>query len=349
MARLATFVHVSDLHLGVIDPATGGAQIDAHTEPWLQQHPRFDGYLGHGGDALRHLAAFFAAMVRTEGAKLIVTGDLTTVGAQHEFLIATDFLTRRGGGHVGLGVTNALETTIPGNHDQWSGQRASSPYDPVMFGGPTSAFATTFPAGFPRIHHIPMATGAEVVLVHINSDADVGPGGLTRLLARARFDSQIAKAARLLASPVREREVRVLVMHHSPAWPGLELGMSARMKAKLLDFVRDSGIRLILTGHAHRPRNEMFTVFVQGMPIDVMECRCGTTTQRDVFPPSWAPRRRKPLEKNSLLVHRIAEDPQGRLEWSVETLVRGSALGFSASARSGVPAALGKRSVQVWP
>lgn len=141
MTRLATFVHISDLHFGEIDPTTDDAALDAYTEPWLRQLPWFDGYLGHGGDALRHLDSFFAAARRSENAHLIVTGDLTTVGAGHEFSLARQFLTRvsrfASGALLGLGVTDAFDRTVPGNHDHWPGRRATHPLDLVMFGSPT--------------------------------------------------------------------------------------------------------------------------------------------------------------------------------------------------------------------
>lgn len=55
---LATLLHISDLHIGSIDPNTGDATINPAVQIGLDNFPIFDGLLGHHGSALRALAEF---------------------------------------------------------------------------------------------------------------------------------------------------------------------------------------------------------------------------------------------------------------------------------------------------
>src|ERR1700682_1665246 len=69
--RLATFVHVSDIHIGRVE-ADGDAEF---LEAW-RLHPQLDGFLGHEYAALALLDRFVAELRRQEDIHLIVTGDL---------------------------------------------------------------------------------------------------------------------------------------------------------------------------------------------------------------------------------------------------------------------------------
>src|SRR5438034_515337 len=92
--RVATFVHISDLHFGnlVRDPVTGELVPDAPTRNLWAIHPLFDGLLGHHYRALVHLEAFVRSLREKERAHLIVTGDVTATGEAREFAMANDFL-----------------------------------------------------------------------------------------------------------------------------------------------------------------------------------------------------------------------------------------------------------------
>lgn len=88
--RLATFLHISDLHFGDIDPQTGNA-----VEPkFVGFHEVFDGLLGHSYHTLKRLSSFWSKLIRREREHvyLIVTGDLTTVGKVEQFGMASEYL-----------------------------------------------------------------------------------------------------------------------------------------------------------------------------------------------------------------------------------------------------------------
>src|SRR2546426_567955 len=89
---LATFVHVSDLHFGDVDPPTFDAVAP---NLWAKCH-WFDGLLGHSGRALGSLDAFFnnlrENLREAEPVRLLVTGDVTTVGKEKQFEMADRYL-----------------------------------------------------------------------------------------------------------------------------------------------------------------------------------------------------------------------------------------------------------------
>ena len=319
--HLATFVHVSDLHFGELDAQTGNATLDASTEDWIQQQPWFDGYLGHSGAALRHLQLFFDRIQQDEDAQLIVTGDLTTVGGAVEFDLARRYLEAKNTFFpplkLGLGVTTYAQRSIPGNHDHWPGRRATGPLDLVMFGRPSKP--SGYPGGCPDLTTLQLAGGGRIVFIRVDSDADVHPKGSHRLFARASFRSQLKAARRLLPAPPDPREVRVLLVHHSPSCGTFHLGMSRSMRTALEDFLAQTDTRVVLSGHVHEAQAD------PRLPVAgrYLEARCGTTTQLDVIPPGWKVRTAPP-PSNTLLVHRLTErTPGGALDWSVKTYARG--------------------------
>src|SRR5258708_7681810 len=116
---LKTFVQISDLHIGAIDPDTQNSKVPW----WLPKFPCFEGLRGHSGLSLRRLEKFFFDIRTKENADLIVTGDITSCGNSDEYDTARTFL----GGELqppkgvdcGLRVANWNRCAVPGNHDQW--------------------------------------------------------------------------------------------------------------------------------------------------------------------------------------------------------------------------------------
>lgn len=343
--RLATFVHISDLHFGTLvhDPQTGEWAPDAPVCRFWALFAWFDGLLGHHYRALGPLSQLVKHLRNTEQARLIVTGDLTSYGAEDQFDTADDFILTqlRPPPHsiyqsVGLFEPNWLERAVPGNHDHWPGRVTA-------IGQPTKALNDYFPALPYVAPPIPLPSGHRLQFAGINTDADVNPFSSTRVFARGRFASQLDPAAALLGPPM-DKEVRVLLLHHSRAWPNDCLGMEPASRAALDTFLADQNVRVILTGHIHIPALAVF-VPKKGLP-PVLEARCGTTTVRDLFPYTWTTLLGKPMQRtlppNSLLVHRIFEE-QGQVWWNSVVHTR-TALGFRPL--SGPKAS---KTIAVWP
>jgi hypothetical protein len=328
---LLTLLHVSDIHLGELDPATGDAQSSAPLAQLLANFTWFDGLLGHHARALQDLEAFYAGLVAAgEAPRLIVSGDLTRFGGGPEFDRADDYLVSRldlnppHGNYVGLRYPTWRDTAIPGNHDHWPGA-------PRIWGGPTTALGSYFPAAnLPFVRKLPaLANGRVVQLIGIDTDHDVSPLRLKRLRAVGSFQNQLAAAAPLLGAK-QPQEIRVLLMHHSYNHRGWTLGIDRGSRAALDQFLAAHQIQVLLTGHTHLPLIQRFVPQVERAQT-VLECRCGTSTQHDQVSYQWRtlfgafPTRRWPA--NTLLVHRL-HDENGTTWWSVETFLRTRSQGF---------------------
>ncbi|MDQ3917542.1 MAG: metallophosphoesterase, partial [Acidobacteriota bacterium] len=313
--RLATFVHISDLHFS-------NQAHDAKVSKIYALFPKLDGFLGHSYKSLMHLEPFFDNLKITEQARLIVSGDLTRVGDSHEFKAADDYLGDELapplGGHIGLEEKDWLELTAPGNHDRYPGI-------PFLWGGPTTTFSTLFP-GMPKVVDIPLASsrGHTLKFIFVDTDADVTGWSRKRGKAEGSFTTQLRALRGMLPGTPGELEIRVMCLHHSRAQRGGFLRMDGASRQELDDLIVSHEVRVLLTGHIHDP--PLVELSLATGPSGVMkylEARCGTTTQRNLFhlPYYWRHlpgfKTAKPRWSNSLLVHRLLEE-NGKIWWEVE-------------------------------
>ena len=322
-----TYLHISDIHIGIPDTDTGDARTRRH---WAQ-HSIFDGLLGHDYKTLVRLARFRVDLERHGGAvEVITTGDLTTCGAAHEFELACGFLgdrvVLRPPIRVGLRDSGWATRAVSGNHDRWSGR-------PFPLGGPTKEFERRFPswrraAIQPREH---LGAGRHLRFVLVDSDHDVGAFSSKRMRARGCFQRALDKLDKTLEE-CPDDEIRVLLLHHSLAFSrrndGANLSMTRSSRQALEEFVWKKGIDVILSGHTHAPTlDEMVIDLGAGRETSVLEACCGTTSQRTVLPLAWrptvGPRRPSPLQQNTLFVHRLVREDDGRLMWRAEAFGRG--------------------------
>ncbi|HEX6101206.1 MAG TPA: metallophosphoesterase [Thermoanaerobaculia bacterium] len=306
--RLATFVQVSDLHFGIPDQTSNSAPIRSTWEmcAW------FDGLLGHDFLALRHLEAFFDRLQEDEEARLIVTGDVTRSGNDGEFDVADAFLrdthTFPNGSAVGLHDSGWTELAVPGNHDHWPGNGG-------IFGGPSPAVLDPFLA-HGSVITIPLSRGYSITFLKIDSDADVLNVGWDRLWARGSFESQVTSLdAHLSTIPLGEKEVRVLLLHHSMSRRGFSLTANPGSRTAVARLLSRHGIALVLNGHTHVPLCSALTTKIAGVTHEALEVTCGTTTQQWIAPPDWK-RELDRNERNWLMVHRFVVTDQGS-EWEI--------------------------------
>jgi predicted phosphohydrolase len=320
MNRLATFMHISDLHFGTLDPSCFNA-----ANAWWMRFPILDGFLGHSERAIFALDRRFAQL-KAENARLIITGDLTTCGKADEFQLFDEYAGADPSVNVlnysGLRTPGWQERAIPGNHDYWPGTIK-------IFGAPQGVVYRIF-NDLPRISDLdPIGGGYQVRFIWINSDADVGHRSIHRGLARGGCFSHFEKLEPDMPALI-DKEIRILCMHHSPTYKAkapskwaLEMDHSSRERAA--KFIIDHRISVVLCGHLHSPPHVNHELAVSGKRHALfLEARCGSTSQ--VKPSDLLPSVRKklrslgilPMERtNALLIHRLVES-KGKVHWETE-------------------------------
>lgn len=331
---LATFVHISDLHIGDQTP-TGP---DAATSSWWRFHKQFDGLLGHEYRSCVQFERFFDRMRKrySSDLDLIMTGDLTSLGRDAQFhwgeAFLGDYAITGDGRPVGIAHGKWVEFRIPGNHDHWPGTGN-------IFGSPTSSFKNIF-GDVPGWDTIRSAGVPTVRFLRIDTDVDVDPNGLNRFLARGSFTSHLQQLENELEPP-NDNEIRVLILHHSRAHaidralPKLQrvvLGIDNACLEALDDFIVNNDIAVMLTGHLHDPTVHLHHVHSRGHTLEVMEARCGTTTQRYTLPYTWrTPTGKRVVRKgrspNTLLIHQLRNRDDG-IYWESTTYVLTPQQGF---------------------
>ena len=322
MTRLATFLHISDLHIGEFETISGDCKISPLAANVLNNMPIFDGLLGHHAAALRHLDDFSAELRAGEpDCCLIATGDLSRWGTFLELWSARDFLLscvdiappfrEDGGLHF---ADDCL--IIPGNHDHWAGVAP-----PV--GAAPSEYPNVYPDHpTPSDHRLRLLPGGtRIRFIQVNSDADMRANSLSRLLAKGHFVSELnALSASLPAKP--DGEIRVMLIHHSRSHAGRTLAITRSSKRALDQFLAVQNIDVMLTGHTHAPIARLHNV---AGTSGVHELGAGSTTQFDVLPYKWKLRLRDPQQlgwhPNTLMVHRI-HLRDGQIWWVTDTCQR---------------------------
>ena len=339
--RLLTLIHISDLHFGY-PTAEDGALPPAC---WKRHFKVFDGLLGHHFAALEHLTQS-VNVLRAQGGTplLVVTGDLTACGKAEEFDRARSFLKSYydlGGPLYGLNEQDVFTRTIPGNHDHWPGTGE-------IKGQRIKAFDETFGAYPLPIFERQLSGGLVFQLFAINSDADVDPFGRHRRWARGNFVSQLtALETDPRVSEPTGNEIRVLLVHHSLAHTAYPLGICRESRRQLQAWIERAGISVVLTGHLHEGLGSVTQVTDRGTTWDLLEARCGTTTQLDRVPGPWRGKRTRNSDRlplNSFLVHRLIKRDQ-TIYWEVEFLER---LHDGFKERRLLPG-LATKSIAVWP
>lgn len=324
-------VQVSDLHIGEIDPQTGDALLPGVLQ-WAQQRLTWlDGYLGHHAQALEDIEDFIEQTYRDAGIepRMLVTGDLSRAGSGPSLALARDFVEAQIplGRHRQAGLAcGPVDHLVAGNHDHW----ADTP--PPPGGAGSIAWAQLFGGRAPPqpMPDLPLPDGRRLVIWGLDSEADVAPRTWGRTMARGSFVSQVQALGQALR-PRADDEVRVLLLHHSPAERGVALGIDGASRDALSALLAAHDFSAVLTGHAHVPMLVPFDVQdpATGRTRRVHELRCGSSAQIDTTPkpllgagaalPGWLRQRRPP---NALLTHEIALQADGSLAWTSQVWTR---------------------------
>ena len=355
MNRLKTYLQISDLHF--VDPPQQNA-----VDPWMRFVPLLNGYVGHSHGALVYLIKAFKDLRRTEpDVEIIVTGDLTAYGKKSQFDLADRFLGTAGQrpSFLGLNAPGWRTLAISGNHDYWPGTAFRS------LGTPNLEVRTLFPDDW-TVVPTTLPNGVPLVFLSLNSDADVGGWSLERFYACGSFVSAVNRLEQALSKRGQQKEIRVLLLHHSVEYRGRQvqfpflrvsvnlehLAIDNASRQALASLIDNHGIRVILTGHVHNP------FFVGLLPQstsytrrDVMESRCGSTSQH-LTATSGIPiggGSNAPRYQNSVIVHRLHEDA-GQIYWQseVHVVLLSQGIGFQPAARF-LASPRSQSQILVWP
>ena len=324
---LATLLHVSDLHIGDIDPISGNNTLDSEVINLWRSASIFQGYLGHSHRALCHLVDLWRDVSELErNPYVVVTGDITATGAEGQYTTALEYLLGSlvdpsTGLPLGLQLAHSSPPMIPGNHDHWPGQRCTARRLALCMLGPsTPGLSRTFtkmPISPVRIP-LAMTPPCTLVIAGLNTDADVGNRKVPRFFARGSFVTQCGAVFATLG-PRKPDELRILLVHHSAIEEGVHrfmLRMEPASRAALAATVQKAGIAMVLSGHQHwvdyaRPEDDPSVV--------IREARCGTTTARDYGHAG--------LKRDTALIHRLFDDKLGGIRWEMEVRARRNDVG----------------------
>jgi hypothetical protein len=336
---MTSFLQISDLHFGEIDPQTGDSVTDSTVQALAMTWELWQGCIGHHARGLRELDAYLKGLrANQEHINLIVTGDYSVCGGIKELEIAYHYIysridlqpPRQFLAGLQMGAHGAGQVIgLPGNHDHWGG--LNSPFSPLSSDFPASLFKNNIPL-FPYLQPGPQVGNRNILFIGVSSDADVIPGTPKRWLAHGDFVSQLnALAGHPQLGPNPNRELRILVIHHALHHKGKFLRVTKASAAALKAFLTTNGIQVMLTGHTHRPH---FGTVASAVPVPTHELCCGSTTQIDSPPSGWLNLHNQTpsvkFARNSLLMHRL--QPHGpQTLWTTDVVTRDRLNGFQTA------------------
>ena len=234
MLRLA---HLSDLHHQI-----EWQKRSLWSSGWRGAPGRFElqalGRLRRFAGVEQRIARLVDQVLALAPDRVVITGDLTALGDEHELRIARALLEPF--------IAAGLLVVIPGNHDRYTDARASA--FEVVFG---DLLRSDLPEladerGYPFVKLV----GERHALVGLDSTRVQGWSHY--IVGRLGF-GQLGRLGRVLEHPVMEGRTVLLLMHHGPAGPSGEFDWneSGLIDAgALLRTVQDRPV-VLLHGHSH--------------------------------------------------------------------------------------------------
>jgi 3',5'-cyclic AMP phosphodiesterase CpdA len=226
--------HLSDLHATPVRLRSPRELHGKRLLGWLSWQVRRSRV--HRPDVLE---ALIEDLHRVAPDQIVVTGDLTNIACEQEFVAARGWLERIG--------SPEQVSIVPGNHDAYAPIPRASSWDhwsEYLRSDPVAAGANgAAPDPFPTLR----VRGA-AAFVGLSSALPTALGQATGTLGEA----QLARLERLLAGLADASLCRILLLHHPPT-PGAVSERRALTDAEALRGVlRRTGVDLVLHGHGHR-------------------------------------------------------------------------------------------------
>jgi 3',5'-cyclic AMP phosphodiesterase CpdA len=232
--------HISDLHATPVRVERASQLLNKRFLGWVSWNLR--------RSKLYRTEVFEALIEDLRAAavhQVVVTGDLTNVSLEHEFVAAREWLERIGGAE--------RVSVVPGNHDAYVRVPRASSWDrwweymashPARVGEPELGAAAADPVAlFPALR-----IRGPAAIVGVCTATPTPPFIASGKVGAAQLERLEAMLAGLSESDL----CRILLIHHSPT-KDAEFRRRALIDAEALRAVlRRTGADLILHGHMHR-------------------------------------------------------------------------------------------------
>jgi len=225
--------HLSDLHATPVR-IRSPRELDAkRLLGWLSWQVRRSHV--HRPDVLE---ALIEDLHRVAPDQIVVTGDLTNLACEQEFVAARAWLHRIG--------APAIVSIVPGNHDAYAPIPREISWDhwsEFLRSDPLPGADGVAEAAFPTLR---MRGAAAFVGLSTAQPTAMG------LATGALGEAQLVRLERLLEGLVDSKSCRILLLHHPPT-QGVVSARRALTDADALRAVlRRTGVDLVLHGHGHR-------------------------------------------------------------------------------------------------
>ena len=225
--------HLSDLHATPVRIRDPRELAGKRLLGWLSWHVRRSRV--HRPDVLE---ALIEDLHRSAPDQIVVTGDLTNVACEQEFVAARAWLERIG--------TAAQVSIVPGNHDAYVEIPREVSWDhwsEFLRSDPQPGASGASHAEFPTLR----VRGA-AAFVGLSTAQPTAMGLATGELGGA----QLARLERMLLELRDSPLCRILLLHHPPTPDAVSARRALTDAEALRALLRRTGVDLVLHGHGHR-------------------------------------------------------------------------------------------------
>ena len=225
--------HLSDLHA---TPVRFRSPRELHGKRllgWLSWQVRRSRV--HRPDVLE---ALIEDLHRVAPDQVVVTGDLTNIACEQEFVAARGWLERIG--------PPAQVSIVPGNHDAYAPiprERSWDHWSEFLRSDPAPGGNRAAVDPFPTLR-----VRSAAAFVGLSSALPTALGRATGTLGEA----QLARLERLLAKLADSKLCRILLLHHPPIEGAVTARRALTDADALRGVLRRTGVDLVLHGHGHR-------------------------------------------------------------------------------------------------
>jgi len=225
--------HLSDLHATPVHFRSPRELHGKRLLGWLSWQVRRSRV--HRPDVLE---ALIEDLHRVAPDQIVVTGDLTNIACEQEFVAARGWLHRIG--------PPARVSIVPGNHDAYAPiprERSWDHWSQYLRSDPGSGGSGAPPDEFPTLR---VRGGAAFIGL-----STAGPTALG-LATGTLGEAQLARLERLLADLADSKLCRILLLHHPPTEGAVTARRALTDAEALRGVLRRTGVDLVLHGHGHR-------------------------------------------------------------------------------------------------